>query len=57
MCKFEEPIEKSNNVGNEDIEKALIGLVGAASREVVFLLKCIIFLVLFFGSVLLAKNW
>ena len=46
VCKLEKPIEKSNNVDNEEMKKSLIRLVGAV-KEVVFLLKCIIFLVVF----------
>lgn len=55
VCKFEKPIEKSNNVGNEGREKLLIQLVEAVI-EVRFLLKCVNSFVVFFRSVLLAKN-
>ena len=59
MCKLEKSTEKSDNTANEQYKKmakVLIGLVGANSK-VVFLLKCIIFLVFLFGWLLLAKNW
>ena len=51
-------MEKSNNVANKykEIEKIPIKLVGTI-KKVVFLLKCVIFLIFFFGSILLANNW
>ncbi|KAF7007583.1 hypothetical protein CFC21_022511 [Triticum aestivum] len=55
VCKLK-PVGKRNNVVNQEMEKALIGLTGAV-KEVVFLLKCVFFLVVFFGLVLLVKNW
>ena len=42
MCNLEKSIEKSN----KKMEKLLIGLVRAV-KEVVFLLKCVIFLLIF----------
>ena len=44
VCKLEKPIEKNNNVGNQDIEKLLIQLVKAI-MEVGFLLKCVFLVV------------
>ena len=44
VCKLDKPIEKTNDVGNEDIEKVLMQLVGVV-MEVGFLLECVIFLV------------
>lgn len=50
--------DKSKNlaIDHKEMEEVLVGLVGAIN-EVVFLLKCVIFLVIFFGSILLSKNW
>ena len=56
VCKLDKPITNSNNVDNEDVEKAIIRLAGVVT-EVVFPLKCVVFLVVFFESVLFAKNW
>lgn len=47
VCKLDKPIEKRSNVVNEEMEKALIGLVGAV-KEVVFPLNCVIFLLFSF---------
>lgn len=55
-CKLKKPTEKSSNVGNQhEVEKVLTRLLGAV-KEVVLLLKCVIFFMVLFGSVLLAKN-
>ena len=50
--------DKSKNeaIDNKEMKEVLVRLVGAIN-EVVFLLKCVIFLVIFFGSILLSKNW
>ncbi|XBH82743.1 hypothetical protein VPH35_071338 [Triticum aestivum] len=53
VCKLEKPIERINN---EDREKNLIPLVGAV-MEVGHLLKCLIVILVFFGLVLVPKNW
>ena len=47
---------KNDAIDNKEMKEVLVGLVGAIN-EVVFLLKCVIFLVIFFGSILLSKNW
>ena len=37
-------------------EEILVGLVGLL-KEVVFLMKCLIFVIFMFGSIVLVKNW
>ena len=37
-------------------EEILVGLVGLL-EEVVFLMKCLIFVIFMFGSIVLVKNW
>ena len=51
VCKLEKPIERINNVQNEDIERIFIPLI-AAVMEVGLLLKSLIVDLGFFGSVL-----
>lgn len=51
----EEADREKHNVRNEDIEKVLNELVGSV-RVLGFLLKCLILLVVFFGSVLFGEE-
>lgn len=52
VCRLEKSTEKGISVGNEheEIVKTLIALI-VAVKEVVFLVKCLIVLVVLFGSV------